>query len=54
MTRRIVAAIAWLVIAAMNASWIWAVVGGGFLDAMFRPTTIAVWIRKPVPNTPAH
>jgi hypothetical protein len=35
MTRRIVALIAWLVIAAMNVLWVWAIVGGGFLDAMF-------------------
>lgn len=35
MTRRIVGATAWLAIAAMNVLWVWAVVGGGFLDAMF-------------------
>jgi hypothetical protein len=40
MTRRIVGAIAWLVIAAMNASWVWAVVGGRFLDAMFASLSV--------------
>jgi hypothetical protein len=35
MTRRIVALIAWLVITGMNVLWVWAIVGGGFLDAMF-------------------
>ena len=39
MTRRIAGAIAWLVIALMNALWVWAVVGGGFLDAMFAKLT---------------
>jgi hypothetical protein len=34
-TRRIVALAAWLVIAAMNVLWVWAIVGGGFLEAMF-------------------
>lgn len=34
MTRRVVAVTAWLTIVAMNALWVWAVVGGGFLDAM--------------------
>jgi hypothetical protein len=35
MTRRIVGVAVLLVIVAMNALWVWAVVGGGFLDAMF-------------------
>jgi hypothetical protein len=35
MTRRIVALIAWLVITGINVLWVWAIVGGGFLDAMF-------------------
>jgi hypothetical protein len=38
-TRRIGSLIAWLVIAAMNALWVWAVVGGGFLDTMFAKLT---------------
>jgi hypothetical protein len=40
MTRRIVALMVWLMIAAMNALWIWAVVGGGFLDAMFASLSV--------------
>ena len=40
MTRRAVAVTAWLAIAAMNALWVWAVVGGGFLDAMFASLAI--------------
>jgi hypothetical protein len=40
MTRRVVAVTAWLVIAAMNALWVWAVVGGGFLDAMFASLSV--------------
>jgi hypothetical protein len=40
MTRRIVALVAWLVIAAMNALWIWAIVSGGFLDAMFASLSV--------------
>jgi hypothetical protein len=40
MTRRIVGAIAWLAVAAMNALWIWAVVGGRFLDAMFASLSV--------------
>jgi hypothetical protein len=40
MTRRIVGAIAWLLIAAMNALWVWAVVGDGFLDAMFASLSV--------------
>jgi hypothetical protein len=34
-TRRTVAQVAWLLIVAMDALWVWAVIGGGFLDAMF-------------------
>jgi hypothetical protein len=40
MRRRIVGAMAWLVIAVMNALWVWAVVGGGFLDAMFASLSV--------------
>ena len=40
MTRRIVALAAWLVIAAMNALWVWAIVGGSFLDATFASLSI--------------
>ena len=40
MRRRIVAAIAWLVIAVMNALWVWAIVGGGFLAAMFASLSV--------------
>ena len=40
MTRRIVAVTAWLAIAAMNALWVWAIVGGGFLDAMFASLSV--------------
>ncbi len=40
MTRRIVALIAWLVIAAMNALWVWAVVAGGFMDYTFASLTV--------------
>ena len=40
MTRRVVAVAAWLGIAAMNASWLWAVVGGGFLDAVFASLSV--------------
>jgi len=40
MTRRTVALTAWLLVAAMNALWVWAVVGGGFLDTMFASLTV--------------
>ena len=40
MTRRAIAVIAWLVIAAMNALWVWAVVGGGFLDTMLASLSV--------------
>jgi hypothetical protein len=40
MTRRVVGAIAWLVIAAMNALWVWAIVDGRFLDAMFASLSV--------------
>jgi hypothetical protein len=40
MTRRFVAVTAWLVIGAMNAMWVWAITGGGFLDAMFASLTV--------------
>ena len=35
MTRRAVAVTAWLVVATMNALWVWAIVGGGFLGYMY-------------------
>jgi len=40
MTRRISALIAWLVITGMNVLWVWAIVGGGFLDAMFASLSV--------------
>ena len=40
MTRRVVAFSAWLMVAAMNALWVWAVVGGGFLDTLFASLTV--------------
>jgi hypothetical protein len=40
MTRRIVGVAVWLVIVAMNALWVWAVVVGRFLDAMFASLSV--------------
>ena len=40
MTRRAVAVTAWLAIAAMNVLWVWAIVGGGFLDAIFASLSV--------------
>jgi len=40
MMRRTAAVTAWLAIAAMNAAWVWAITGGGFLDAMFASLSV--------------
>ncbi len=39
MMRRAVAVIAWLVVATMNALWVWTILWGGFLDVMFEKLT---------------
>jgi hypothetical protein len=41
MTRRIAAVFAWLAVATMNASWVWAVRPGGFLAYMFASLALA-------------